>query len=70
MDDPTDPSNLDPYPLKMHSHRAKLHRFRRNGETEILVATLEGGGASGIKTVTVDILDGDKFVDPKGYEFE
>ncbi|GAA5946328.1 hypothetical protein JCM3765_000199 [Sporobolomyces pararoseus] len=70
MDDPSDPSNSDPYPLKMHSHRSKLNRIRRNGETETLVATVEGGGASGIKTVTVEILDGDKFVDPKGYEFE
>ncbi|GAA5909599.1 uncharacterized protein JCM6883_004566, partial [Sporobolomyces salmoneus] len=69
-DNPSDPSNLTPYPLKVYSHRSKLVLTRRNEEPQTLVATAEGGGKTGIKTVEIEVRDGDHFRDTKGYEFE
>ncbi|GAA5919718.1 hypothetical protein JCM1841_000766 [Sporobolomyces salmonicolor] len=65
IDDPTSPTNSDPYPLTLTLHRRFILE-RADGDTQELVPTQEEGATQKIRSI--DVKSGDQFVDPhKGY---
>ncbi|GAA5890585.1 hypothetical protein JCM5296_004305 [Sporobolomyces johnsonii] len=66
IDDPTSPTNSDPYPLTLTLHK-RFNLERADGETQELVPTQEEGATQKIRSI--DVKSGDQFVDPqKGYK--